>query len=187
MIFALYALYYVLGKKVFDAFIISPYYLMFAIGLINLIILLSYEIISYLINPNWEFNGVIRQIKYNFSFVFFLEMILNVTVRIFWLGGIWMTVYYYDPCNLIISESISKLLTILIENRFKDYDLTTKIICYISYGIIIFSSLIYNENIIINCKNLNRDIYFLNYFNAEGINFTKEEIYEKYFICPFNR
>ena len=98
-----------------------------------------------------------------------------------------MTVYYYHPCNLIISESISKLLTILIENRFKDYDLTTKIICYISYGIIILSSLIYNENIIINCKNLNRDIYFLNYFNAEGINITKEEIYEKYFICPFNR
>ena len=185
LIFALYALYYVLGKYALRSFIPTPYFLMFAIGLINLIILLPYEIISYLINPNWEFNGVIRQIKYNFSFVFFLEMILNVTVRIFWLGGIWMTVYYYDPCNLIISESISKLLTILIENRFKDYDLTTKIICYISYGIIILSSLIYNGNIIINCKNLSRDIYFLGYFKEAGKDITKDEIYEKCFICPF--
>ena len=177
LIFALYALYYVLGKYALRSFISTPYFLMFAIGLINLIILLPYEIISYLINPNWEYNGIIRQIKDNFSFVFLLEMIFNVVVRIIWLGGIWMTVYYYDPYNLIIGESISKLLTVLIENRFKDYNLTTKIICYISYGIIILSSLIYNENIVINNEILSKDISFK---YIVGINTDK---YDKCCIC----
>ena len=37
LIFCFYALYNVLGKKLLDSFIISPYYLMFAIGFISLI------------------------------------------------------------------------------------------------------------------------------------------------------
>ena len=157
LIFAFYALYNVLGKKVFDAFIISPYYLMFIIGFISLSFLLPFEIISYLINPNWVYNGIIRQIKNNFSFVFLLVMIVKVVVGFFWIGGIWLTIYYFTPCHFIISESISQLLTSLIENRFKDYYTVTKIICYVCYVIIILSSLIYNEIIIIRSEFISRD------------------------------
>ena len=153
LIFGYYALYNVIGKKIFDSFIISPYYFMFIIGFISLAILLPYEIISYLINPNWKYNGIIRQITNNFSFM----LIVNVVVGFFWVGGIWLTVYYFSPCHIIISESLSQFLTSLIENRHKNYVLIVKIIYYISYGIIIFSSLIYNEIIIINNENVSRD------------------------------
>ena len=155
--FCLYALYDVLGKKLFDSFIISPYYFMFIIGFISLIILLPYEIITYLIDPNWKYNGIIRQIRDNFSLVFLLKLLSGILVGFLWLGGVWLTVYYFTPCHFIISESLAQLLTSLIQNRYKDYNLIEKIICYVSYGIIIFSSLIYNEIVIINNECISKD------------------------------
>ena len=68
-------------------------------------------------------------------------------------------------------------------SRFKNYMLCTKIICYISYGIIIFSSLIYNEVIIINCEIISKDTK-INIINRQGNEFElpendkkKEELY----------
>ena len=157
LIFGIYALYNVLGKILFDSFIISPYYFMFTIGLISLIILLPYEIITCIIfGPDWNYNGIIRQIKNNFSFVFLLRSIGSVLAGFFWLCGIWLTVYFFTPCHIIISESLSQFITTLI-SRYKEYSTAAKIICYISYGFIIFSSLIYNEIIIINNASISRD------------------------------
>ena len=157
LIFCFYALFDVLGKKLFDSFMISPYYLMFSIGFVSLAILLPYEIITYLINPEWKYNGIIRQISNDFSLLFLLKLISIVVVEFFWFSSIWLTVYYFSPCHFIISESITEFLSSLIMSRFKTYRLATKIICYISYGIIIFSSLIYNEIIILNCEIISKD------------------------------
>ena len=54
--------------------------------------------------------------------------------------------------------------------------LCTKIICYISYGIIIFSSLIYNEIIIINSEIISRDTK-INIIRRQGdeVRLTEEE------------
>ena len=167
LIFGFYALYNVIGKKIFDSFIISPYYLMFSIGIISLAILLPFEIISYLIDPKWEYNGIIRIIFKHFSVRFLIRFISSVVVGFFWLGGIWLTVYYFTPNHFIVSESLSQLLTSLIDGRHISSSIITEIIIY---GIIIFSSLIYNEIIIIKNEIISKDtkIYIMKRQNTEN-------------------
>ena len=169
LIFGFYALYNVLGKKIFDSFIISPYYFMFSIGIVSLAIILPFEIISYIIDSDWEYNGIIRQITGNFSLTFLLELITSAVAGLFWVGGIWLTVYYFSPCHIIISESLSIILSSIIENSFKEYSLAKKIVFYINYGVILFCSLIYNEVVIIKNEKISKDtkIYIIRRQNNE--------------------
>lgn len=158
IVFCCYALYNVLGKKLFEKFIISPYYLMFLVGLFSLIILFFYEIFTiFLFGINWEFNGIIRQFNNEFSLKFFIYFLIKVIIGFLWLVGIWLTIYYFTPCHFIISECISQVLTNLLEGRYKNFNIYEKIICYLAYGIIFFASLIFNEIIIIKNYKISKD------------------------------
>ena len=63
--------------------------------------------------------------------------------------------YFFTPFNFIISESISQIITIFIDNSLENYNIAFKIIIYIIYIIIIGFSCVYNEIIIINLCSLN--------------------------------
>ena len=65
--------------------------------------------------------------------------------------------YFFTPCHFIICESLSQILTTFIERSLREYNISTRMIIYIIYLIIIFASMIYNEIFIINICNLNHN------------------------------
>ena len=140
----------------------SPYHLMFVVGVISLSLLILYEIITvsiYGIADN-SYNGIIYQIKTNYKdykywypFIF----ILDIITKFLWVGGIILTIYFFTPCHFIISESLSQIVSTIVENSLKKYNNSLKIIIFILYFIIVFSSLIYNEVIIINICSLSKN------------------------------
>jgi len=132
---------------------------MFIIGLITLVIKLSYELITLIIFgvKDLFFNGIIYQIKKNieeYAFLYILIFIADILSAFLWIGGIHLTIYFFTPCHFIISESLSQIITSIIKNSFEKYSFKIKIIIYIFYTIIVFASLIYNEIIIINFGSL---------------------------------
>ena len=162
LIVCLYSLNDVLQKKFYNTFIDSPYFLMFIIGLISLSILIPYELITVIIYgiENKSINGILFQIKNNFekySFLYLLIFVLDIISAFLWIAGIQLTIYYFTPCHFIISESLSQILTTLIQESINEYNLSLKIIIYALYIIIVFASLIYNEIIIINVDSLSRN------------------------------
>jgi len=158
VILSLYALYNVLEKIFFNSFMTSPYYLMFIIGLITLVLIIIYETITCLaFGDNKDFNGAFYQIKYNIKNIklYPLLFIGDVISAFLWVGGIHLTVYFFSPCHFIISESISQILSTIINNSLEGYNIAAAIVIYILFVIIIFASLIYNEIIILKFWKLN--------------------------------
>ena len=111
----LYGLYDVLGKKYLNLYFDSPYNIMLKIGLIISIILIIYDITLYYYFEDYkgQFSGIIYAFSKNleelgksfilfFSISIFFEFLFNV--------GIWLTIYYFNPCYFIISELISECI-----------------------------------------------------------------------------
>ena len=148
-----YCLYDVLGKKYMLLYFHSPYNTMLYIGLINSCILIIYDVISFIYFK--EYNGIIKgfQENFNFSFIYIFSGI--IFLEFLWNLGIWLTIYFFNPCYFIISESISEtiyyIFDLLIYGNNNNFSLFNIILYSISYFINIISSLIFNEIIIIDC------------------------------------
>ena len=146
--------YDILGKKYMIKFFITPYFFMFIVGFINVIILLIYELFSYFLNPG--ISGITFGFRNNFhrvgdAFLFILDLILQDI----WNLGIWLTVYYLTPCHYFISEYISEYVYYMIEAREKKdtnkfYSTTNVVIFSICCFINFFLCLIFNEIFILN-------------------------------------
>ena len=157
----------------------SPYNIMLKIGLIMSIILIIYDITLYYFYEDYraKFSGIIFGFKKNlekldnafilfFSLSIFFEFLFNV--------GIWLTIYFFNPCYFIISESISEFILFIyniITNKRYDNNIE-KIIYSVCYIFNILSSLIFNEIIIINCFGMSE--------------FTKKRIKERERIDTLN-
>ena len=157
------SLYDVLIKKYFKIHSNSPYRLMFYIGLFSFILLTALDLFVYFCdngnNDDLFGKEVIIGIIENeelLSLKFFLWFIFYIIIGFFWLGGIILTLYYFTPCHFIISKAISEFISRCIDwNRKSKEDKNNGsylifIIFIILYVIIVFSSLVYNEVIIIN-------------------------------------
>ena len=140
---------------------------MFKVGLIGLILILFYEIITVLISGiNKPFNGVFYQIGNNFEkygIVYILIFIFDILSSFLFVCGIALTVYFFTPCHFIISESISQIIAFFTFEKLYLYSLGELIAISIFYFFILFSALIYNEIIIVN-------IYSLKYNTKKYIN-----------------
>ena len=157
-IVVLYCLYNNLVKRYFNIYMGSPYYLMFIIGLMSLIFIILYEIITDLsFGKERTFNGILYQFELNIkdNNLYFLIFLGDIISALFWIGGIILTMYFFSPCHFIISESISQIISTLIENSLEKCPIYKQVIIYISFVVIIIGSLIYNEVIIINIFSLN--------------------------------
>ena len=161
-----YSLYDVLGKKYMNLYFDTPYNIMFKIGLILCIIIIIYEIIFYYYVNDYsgKYSGIILAFKNNtnfadtsdtsdknnkfFFFIFFISIILEFLYNL----GIWLTIYYFNPCYFIISELFSECIHFIYNLITPFYEITKiEILLFsISYIINIISSLIFNEIIIIN-------------------------------------
>ena len=153
----LFGLYDVLIKNYMDEFYSNPYFMMFIIGLINVIFLLIYEIFAYYLNPN--ISGIIIGLQKNINsigkiFLFFLDIILEFI----WNLGILLVIYYYTPCHYFISEYISDYIYFIKKYIFKEdesYFSTINIVIFsLCYIINFFCILVFNEVIILNFLHL---------------------------------
>ena len=144
--------YDILGKRYMINFFVSPYYLMFIIGSINVILMIIYELFAYFLNP--DVSGIIIGFKNNVDNIgkFFL-FILDIFLEGIWNLGIWLTVYYLTPCHYFISEYISEYVYYMIsalESLEAFYSKINIAIFSISYFINFFCCLVFNEVIILN-------------------------------------
>ena len=148
-----YCLSDVLGKKYLITYIDHLYLFLFKIGIIGLIPMITFGIITLFINIDEKyqlfliFNSTdiwINLLDLFFSFMFQL--------------GLWLTIFYLTPCHYIIYESISNFLEIFldkIEGSIGKYSNEEIITFYILYPILIFGTFVFNEIIILNIFGLN--------------------------------
>ena len=160
VILSLYAAYNVLEKKYFNIYMDSPYHLMFIVGLISLIVILFYETITVLaFGKDRVFNGIFYQIQLNFENIklYPLLFIGDVLSAFLWVAGIHLTVYFFTPCHFIISESVSQIISTIINNTLENRPLYIKVIIYVLFCVILFAAFIYNEVIIIKVCSLDEN------------------------------
>ena len=148
-----YALYDVMNKKYLSHYTDSPYNLMFKVGSVNLILIIIFERIARKVIYNKDqfiMEGIFDKIKdklENPLIIFF-----DIVSAFIWMGGAQMTIYFFTPCHFIISESLS---TIIVSFRGEKFDsIVMKTFFIITSSIVVFSSFIYNEVLIINIGSL---------------------------------
>ena len=165
-----YSLYSVLIKKHFETHLNSPYNLMFFVGLFSFILIIPLNLFVYFYNEAGKILGkdVINQIidlyeKYNIKFIFLF--IFDIISKFICLVGIIHTIYYFTPCHYIISFIFSQFLFKISEwirgnSKNEEKDEWYFVLIYVLlYGIIIFSSLIYNEIIIIHLWSMEENTF----------------------------
>jgi hypothetical protein len=170
-----FALFNAFEKRYYNKYMDSPYHLMFVIGAYALTLIIIYEIITVVFfGFDCKFNGVFYQFEKNcqkYKGVYFLLFIADILSAFIWIGGIQLTVYFFTPCHFIISESISQIISTFINNTIKGFPIYEKIIVYLFFIIIMISTFIYNEVIIINVFSLNKNTK--RYINLRQLNDTE--------------
>ena len=159
---ALFTLFNVLEKKYYNSFMDSPYHFMFMVGVFASTLILLYEIFTVFFSGvgDTDFNGIFYSFGKKFDThgaLYILIFIGDILSAFIWLAGIQLTVYFFTPCHFIISESISQIITSIINKTLKDLMVVEQVFIYIFFVIILFASFIYNEVIIINVCNLNKN------------------------------
>ena len=150
-----FSLYDVLQKKYMNDFCESPYFLMCIIGAINVIGLLIYDLFAYYMNR--DVSGIIKGLQNNVNSLsnFFL-FLLDLIIEFIWCFGIFLTIYYFNPCHFFISEYISEYIYYMekaLGSEHKFYSTVNVIFFSIAYLINIFCTLVFNEVLILNfCK-----------------------------------
>jgi hypothetical protein len=155
-----YCLSDVLGKKYLNIYIDSPYLLLFKMGIIGLVPIIIYGIFIEFLNVDNEDYKIFSYFKTIFFPFYLIDLLFSILYEI----GIWLTIYYFSPCHYIIFEMISDFIEVLWtifakndQNKGFDerYDIVQKITFYVSYPILIFIVLVFNEIIILNFCGLN--------------------------------
>ena len=168
----IYSLYDVLVKKHFLIHFNVPYHLMFYTGLFILILTIPLDLTVFFLNNKKNFENfgldIINQIQYLYGHLgvknFFLWFIFDIIASFFWLAGIVFTLYYFSPCHFIICKTLTEFLSRFIkwlrnsndDGCYKKGNWYFIVFC-ILYAIIIFSSIVYNELIIINLWSLEKN------------------------------
>ena len=141
-----FSLYDVLRKKYMNIFNHTPYFIMFIIGLINVSLLLIFDIFTYYFNR--DYSGIIIGFQKNINNVInSFELIITILFEFIANIGIFLTIYYFTPCHYFISEYIKEFFFVLIKGGSTS---VTTISLIIAYLINMFFILVFNEIIILN-------------------------------------
>ena len=131
---------------------VSPYFLMLIIGIINISLLLIFDIFIYFLKSNMD--GIIIGFNENITsvskcFIFILDIFIKFITN----TGIWLTIYYLTPCHYYISSYISEFayyIQKIIEKDEGFYSIINAVPFSIAFFINFFFILVYNEVIIVN-------------------------------------
>ena len=144
-----YILSNVLGKKYLNKYVENFYLFLFKYCIIALIPMTLYGILTYLINFDNENYKIFQYFPKIKVWIFLLDLFFSFLFEI----GLWLTIYFYNPCYYFIFETIADFLEIVLSKYDKTsikYSTEQLITFYILYPIILFSICVFNEIIILN-------------------------------------
>ena len=154
-----YSLFLVLVKYLMMKYFISPYLCTLIIGifstLLNFIGFIGYSLISKgnlsIITDSFDFKDVSNKIKISIYFfvLFFLASILQTLSN--------LVIYYFTPTLLMVTDSIGPMLFWIVYELPKGEKAINIIFKFFGYFISLFSTLIYNEIIILNFCGFNEN------------------------------
>ena len=159
--FSLYEVFFcsadVLGKKYLNTYTDSIYLYLFKIGINGFIPLLLYDIIAYFCELDDPYQGIIKTIIFKLSI---LETFINFISALVFDVGLWLTIFYFSPCHIIIPIILLdffKIIHELIKNEKNEltYEIGEIISFFILYPFLIIGLLVFNEIIILNFCTLN--------------------------------
>ena len=115
----------------------------------------------------FDFSIGVNKLKLNIYFI--LYFIFEIASDL----ALYLSIFYFSPMVIMVSDIISPLFTYILNIIHSNIELIEIILLPIGYLIILFSTLIYTEFIILNCCNLNKNTKkFIN----KRINMELEEI-----------
>ena len=167
-VYAFFVFYHVLVKKHFETHSNDPYHLMFFVGLFSFILIIPLDLFAYFYNKESKIFEleIINQIKSLYEEnkqKFFLKLIFDIISRFIYLAGIILTLYHFTPCHVFISVILLHFLS-----KITDWKSWQEIVSnnwyqipiyFLLYSIAFFSSLIYNEIIIIHLWSMERNTF----------------------------
>ena len=159
-----YILSNVLGKKYLNKYVENFYLFLFKYCIIALIPFTIYGALTYLIhfeNDNYHIFQYFPKIK---IWIFIVDLFFSFLYEI----GLWLTIYFFNPCYYFIFETLADFLEIILSKFDKtsiNHSTGQLITFYTLYPIILFSICVFNE------------IFILNFF---GLSYnTKKKIIER--------
>ena len=154
-----YSLFLVLIKHVTHVYFISPFKLSLLFGAISIgfvflgffiYTLVTYHDFTYF-KECFDFSKVDN--KFVLSLYFIATFIFATALQFFTL----LVIFYFSPILLMVTDIISPMLLWVVNNIKNPQKMPDIVLNPIGYVIVLFASLIYNEIIIFNFCNLNKD------------------------------
>jgi len=154
-----YGLFFVLIKHLTHHYYISPYLLLLYIGFFSIVFLIvGYTIYSLITKKDLSFvfecfdfskvdNGLILFFYFLVSFIF-ASFLQTFSV---------LVIYYFSPTLLMVTDIISPMITWIIKSIEESQDISTIVIKSLGYFVVLIGSLIYNEIIICNFCDFNKN------------------------------
>jgi hypothetical protein len=152
---SVYSFVDVMVKYLTHKYYLSPYLCLLIIGFFSLIIFSLGFIIYYSIN---NFNDFIENFK-NESLISVVFIILSIIIFAILNVLSYLVIYYFSPTLLMVTDLIHPIINWIISFFQNEKKSKTLDICLnsIGYFLVFFSSLIYNEIIILNFYGLNKN------------------------------
>ena len=150
---------FVLVKYIFNTFFMSPFKFCVLLGIImiilHLFIFLVYSLIKYhdlsYFNDSLDLSEAENKVKAIIYIILFF--IFASSYRIFR----FIVIFYFSPILYMVTVIITKILSWLLNTIRYESAVQDIVLCSIGYFILLFSSLIYNEIIILNFCGLNKN------------------------------
>ena len=163
-LYLIFTFFLIKSKIIIEKYFISPYEMIFHLGILGAILLLIFEPITFFIKCNNEHSllcykgklgGIIIGVK-QLSSIKGLFASLGIMLSLFLTTlGLWMTVAYLSPSHYLTSESIGAFGLNIVNECYRNNKLLKNPLFYIFPFITIFACFIYNEILIIKACNLN--------------------------------
>ena len=173
-----YPLYIVIIKYVVEKYYSSSLKICLMIGIISIILnVIGYTIYSLIIDDFSLFTDCFDFSKKENKFQIIIYFILYILFATSSELTLFLSIFYFSPSLIVVTNLISPLFLFIanaIKNSTKILDI---ILVPIGFFIALFSALIYNELIILNCCDLNKNTKkFVNErINEELIEIKKNE------------
>ena len=154
-----YSLFVVIVKYMIEKYYMHPLKICLLVGIIILffecIIFLIYSLIKY--NNLSYFNDCFdfSKVQNKFAIIIYIILYILFCISLKLLG--FLLLFYFSPTLIIITSMISPFIYWIVQSIKNKVEILDAVLYPIGYLILIFSSLIYNEIIILNFCGLNNN------------------------------